>query len=81
MKFINNLPQELVHKIKEYVLSREVILKLFYQKHEINEETLEKAINVHNKRTRKNQLEIFILQDIQNIPTKIRQRQFSIHFQ
>lgn len=45
LKFINNLPEELIHKIKEYVLSKEVLLKLFYQKHKLNEQTLKKKLS------------------------------------
>ena len=45
LQLINNLPEELVSKIKEYVLSTEVLLKLFYQKHKLTENKLKNKLS------------------------------------
>jgi hypothetical protein len=42
---MNNLPEELVNNIKEYVLSTDILLNLFYQKHELTEQKLRKKLS------------------------------------
>ena len=42
---MNKLPEELVNKIKEYVLTTDILLKLFYQKHELTENKLKKKLS------------------------------------
>jgi hypothetical protein len=44
-QLINKLPEELVSKIKEYVLSTELLLKLFYQKHNLTENKLKNKLS------------------------------------
>jgi hypothetical protein len=44
-QLINKLPEELVSRIKEYVLSTELLLKLFYQKHNLTENKLKNKLS------------------------------------
>jgi len=46
MHLINNLSDDLINYIKEYVLSKEVLLEIFYQKYKLNEKKLKKMLSL-----------------------------------
>ena len=43
---MNKLSDDLINHIKEYVLSREVLLEIFYQKYKLNEKKLKKMLSL-----------------------------------